>query len=116
MGACVGFEGIDPKTKLPIGGYHGDCAGTFPVGQVDEEARRLIVTEQSFWGGHQACPARQADLRHLPGRADLRAKPTGFGCREYVGHGVGRSDARGPEVPNYVMTRRLGAIRGWSKT
>lgn len=73
VGACIGFKGIDPKTKLPVGGYHGDCAGTFPVGKVDEEAQRLIdVTEQSFWEGIKHALPGQADLRYLPGRPDLR--------------------------------------------
>ena len=35
-----------------IGGFHGDCAATYPCGQVSEEALRLIqVTQQSFWEG-----------------------------------------------------------------
>ena len=33
-----------------IGGFHGDCAGTYPCGKISDEAARLIaVTEQSFW-------------------------------------------------------------------
>ena len=35
-----------------IGGFHGDCAGTYPCGKISDEAARLIaVTEQSFWEG-----------------------------------------------------------------
>ena len=35
-----------------LDGFHGDCAATFPCGQVSDEALRLIqVTEQSFWEG-----------------------------------------------------------------
>ena len=35
-----------------IGGFHGDCAGTYPCGQVSDEALRLIrVTQQSFFEG-----------------------------------------------------------------
>ena len=35
-----------------IGGYHGDCAGTYPCGRVSEEAMRLIrVTQDSFFEG-----------------------------------------------------------------
>ena len=35
-----------------IGGFHGDCAATYPCGQVSDEAKRLIqVTQQSFWEG-----------------------------------------------------------------
>ena len=32
-----------------IGGFHGDCAATFPCGRISPEAQRLIdVTRQSF--------------------------------------------------------------------
>ena len=35
-----------------IGGFHGDCAGTYPCGQVSDEAMRLIrVTQESFFEG-----------------------------------------------------------------
>ena len=35
-----------------IGGFHGDCAATYPCGKVSDEAMRLIqVTQQSFWEG-----------------------------------------------------------------
>ncbi len=31
-----------------IGGYHGDCAGTYPCGQVSDEALRLIRVTQEL--------------------------------------------------------------------
>jgi methionyl aminopeptidase len=35
-----------------IGGFHGDCAATFPCGTISAEAQRLIdVTRQSFFEG-----------------------------------------------------------------
>ena len=35
-----------------VEGYHGDSAWTHPVGEIPEEARRLLaVTEQSLWKG-----------------------------------------------------------------
>ena len=109
VGACVGFKGIDPKTKLPFGGFHGDCAGTFPVGQIDQEAQRLIdVTEQSFWEGIKFAflGKRISDISR---GVQTYVESNGFSIvREYVGHGVGASMHEAPEVPNYVMTRRLG--------
>ena len=51
--------------KIDVGafykGYHGDCAATFAVGSVSEEAERLIrVTEASFYKGiEQALPDRR---------------------------------------------------------
>lgn len=109
VGACIGFKGIDPKTKLPVGGYHGDCAGTFPVGKVDEEAQRLIdVTEQSFWEGiKHALPGKR--ISDISRGVQTYVEANGFSVvREYVGHGVGASMHEAPEVPNYVMTHRLG--------
>ena len=102
-------EGIDPKTKLPIGGFHGDCAGTYPVGQVSDEAMRLIqVTEQSFWEGiKNAIPGnRVSDISRA---VQNYVESNGFSVvREYVGHGVGAHMHEAPEVPNYVTKRRLG--------
>ena len=35
-----------------LGGFHGDCAATYPCGQVDEAAMELFrLTQQSFWEG-----------------------------------------------------------------
>src|SRR5918999_4327834 len=37
-----------------IDGWHGDAARTIPVGEISEEARKLItVTEESLWAGIQ---------------------------------------------------------------
>ena len=46
-----------------IGGFHGDCAATFPCGAISPEAQRLIeVTEQSFWESRQ----RKTHSSHRP--------------------------------------------------
>ena len=35
-----------------VDGFHGDCAATYPCGEVSPEAMKLIqVTQQSFWEG-----------------------------------------------------------------
>ena len=50
-----------------IGGFHGDCAATYPCGKISEEAQRLIdVTRQSFFEGlSQAREGnRLSDLSH----------------------------------------------------
>ena len=85
-----------------IGGFHGDCAATFPCGEVSEEAKRLIaVTEQSFWEGiKNARPGhRLSDISH---GVQSYVEENGFSVvREYVGHGVGAKLHEAPEVPNY---------------
>ena len=85
------------------GGYHGDCAGTYPCGQISEEARRLIeVTRQSFFEGIRY--AREGyRLPDLSGAIQRYVEANGFSVvREYVGHGIGAKMHEPPEVPNYV--------------
>ncbi len=85
-----------------IGGYHGDCAATFPCGKVSDEAAKLIaVTEQSFWEGMKFARKgyRVSDISHA-----VQKYVEENGCsvvREYVGHGVGKNLHEAPEVPNY---------------
>ena len=84
-------------------GYHGDCAATYPCGQISEEARRLIeVTRQSFFEGLKF--AREGyRLPDLSGAIQRYVEANGFSVvREYVGHGIGRKMHESPEVPNYV--------------
>ncbi len=85
-----------------IGGFHGDCAGTYPCGEVSEEAMRLIrVTQQSFFEGMKFAREgyRVKDISHA---IQTYVEAQGFSIvREYVGHGVGRNLHEAPEVPNY---------------
>lgn len=85
-----------------IDGVHGDCAATYPCGQVSDEAKKLIeVTQQSFWEGMKmARPgARVSDISHA-----VQQYVEANGCsvvRDFVGHGVGTKLHEAPEVPNF---------------
>ena len=85
-----------------IGGYHGDCAGTYPCGQVSDEALRLIrVTQDSYFEGLKFAREgyRLSDISHA---VQTFVEANGYSVvREYVGHGVGRKMHEDPEVPNY---------------
>ena len=85
-----------------IGGYHGDCAATFPCGKVSPEAQNLIdVTRQSFFEGIRY--AREGyRLSDISAAVQAYAESQGYSIvREYVGHGIGRNMHEAPEVPNY---------------
>jgi methionyl aminopeptidase len=92
--------------KIDVGayykGFHGDCAATFTVGDVSDEAKKLIeVTRQSFYEGINAVKegARLGDVGHA---VQSYAESFGYSVvREYVGHGVGHDLHEDPEVPNY---------------
>ncbi len=84
------------------GGFHGDCAATFPCGKISAEAQRLIdVTRQSFFEGvkfaRQGC--RVSDISNA---VQTYVEANGFSVvRQFVGHGVGEQMHEPPEVPNF---------------
>ena len=94
--ACISVN------KEVIHGFNGDCAGTFPCGEVSEEAKDLIaVTRQSFFEGIKfARPGyRVSDIGHA---IQEYVESHGYSVvRSYVGHGVGAKLHEEPEVPNY---------------
>ena len=85
-----------------VEGFHGDCAGTYPCGQVSDEAMRLIqVTEQSFWEGIKFAREgyRVSDIGHA---VQAYVEKHGYSVvRDFVGHGVGAKLHEPPEVRNF---------------
>ena len=83
-------------------GFHGDCAATFPCGEISDEAAKLIqVTRQSFFEGLRLATQgnRVSDISHA---IQTYVESNGFAVvRSFVGHGVGRQLHEEPEVPNY---------------
>ncbi|MCI2058965.1 MAG: type I methionyl aminopeptidase [Oscillibacter sp.] len=90
-----------------IGGFHGDCAATFPCGTISSEAQRLIdVTRQSFFEGIQYAKEGHR-LLDISAAVQRYVEENGFSIvREYVGHGVGTQMHEAPEVPNYGQPGR----------
>ena len=90
-----------------FGGYHGDNAATFAVGDVSAEAKRLIsVTEESLYEGIKAARAggRIGDISSaIQGYVESR----GFSVvRDFVGHGIGTKLHESPEVPNFGTAQK----------
>ena len=91
-----------------IEGWHGDAARTIPVGEVSPEAERLMrTTEQSLWAGIDQ--VRKGNrISDIGGAVQEVAEAAGFGVvREYVGHGIGTSNARGAADPELPAPRPL---------
>src|SRR5437588_9384272 len=85
-----------------IEGYHGDAAVTIPVGQVSEDASRLMkVTDESL----QTAIAQIRDgnrLSDIGHAVQTVAEDAGYSVvREYVGHGIGTAMHEEPQIPNY---------------
>jgi methionyl aminopeptidase len=92
--------------KIDVGvylnGYHSDLARTYPVGEISEEAVKLIdSTRESFFKGiEKAVPDNKiGDIGHA---IQSFVESRGYNVvRALVGHGIGRNLHEDPQVPNY---------------
>lgn len=83
-------------------GYNGDAARTHPVGNVTEDALKLIeVTKESFYEGLKFCRVgnRLSDISHA---VQKYVEDNRFSVvRDFVGHGIGTDMHEDPQIPNY---------------
>lgn len=75
---------------------------TFAVGQVTEEASKLIeVTRQSFYEGLKFCRVGYR-LSDVSNAIQSYVESHGFSVvRDFVGHGIGTNLHEDPQIPNY---------------
>lgn len=88
-------------------GYHADAARTHAVGNVSNNAKKLIeVTEKSFFEGIKMAK----DGNHLHDISNAIAgycESFGYGVvRDLVGHGIGKELHEDPQIPNFRQRRR----------
>ena len=83
-------------------GYHSDAARTHAVGEVSEEAKKLIqVTKECFFEGIKYAKAGN-HLFDISGAIGRYAEERGYGVvRDLCGHGIGTALHEAPEIPNY---------------
>ena len=107
-------HGLPSERRLKVGdlvsldlgtiveGYFGDSALTVPVGEVSEEAARLLrVTEESLHRGIGAVRigGHLSDISHA---VQCHVEAHGFSVvRIFVGHGIGKALHEDPQIPNY---------------
>ena len=80
-----------------VEGWHGDAAFTAGVGEIsDEAARLLIVTEKSLYAGIAAMTEGNR-IGDIGAAVQAVAESAGFTIvEEYVGHGIGRAMHESP--------------------
>lgn len=123
--ACISINdevihGIPSKTRLlkegdivsiDLGakknGFNGDNAATFAVGQVSEEAKKLMAaTEESLYEAIKAAVVGNK-IGDIAFAVQSYCESRGYGVvREYTGHGVGKELHEDPCVPNYGKAGR----------
>jgi len=91
---------LDMGVKL--NGFYGDSAVTVPVGQIAEDARRLLrITQEALERGitQVRIGNRVSDIGHA---IQQHVESHGFSVvREFVGHGIGVSLHEEPQIANY---------------
>jgi len=90
-----------------IDGFHADAARTFGVGEISEEANRLMaVTRESFFAGCEFAKKRE-HLHQIGAAIEDFVNQHGYSVvREFVGHGIGRDLHEEPAIPNYRQKKK----------
>lgn len=88
-------------------GYHSDAARTYGIGEIEDDAKKLIeVTRQSFFEGIKFAKAGN-HLNDISAAIQKYAESFGFGVvRDLVGHGIGSHLHEDPEIPNFARKRK----------
>ncbi len=83
-------------------GYVGDAALTVGVGEISDEAKKLLkVTKEALYRGIEKAHFGNR-IGDISSAIQRHVEAHGFNViREFVGHGVGRNLHEPPEVPNF---------------
>ena len=97
---------VSIDTGVSLDGYFGDSALTVGVGELSEQAKKLLkVTKDSL--DLAIDKVREGNrLFDICGTVEQHVVDNGFSIvREYVGHGIGTQLHEEPQIPNYVDRR-----------
>lgn len=97
---------VSIDTGVQLDGYFGDSAITVPVGEPNEQVKKLLaVTKESLeMAIDKMRPGNR--LFDVCGTVEKHVTSNGFSIvREYVGHGIGTALHEEPQVPNYIDRR-----------
>lgn len=98
---------VSLDTGLIYRGYHADAARTYGVGNISEEAQKLIdVTKESFFQGIEYARAGN-HLHDISNAVATYVIAHNYGIvHDLVGHGIGRNLHEPPNIPNFPQWRR----------
>jgi len=94
---------LSVDTGCNLGGWCGDSAWTYAVGEVSPLRKKLLeVTEESLWVAIEALGRRQW-WSEVADEITRCVHAAGFSLvSDFVGHGIGREMHEDPQVPNIV--------------
>ncbi|MCX8030460.1 MAG: type I methionyl aminopeptidase [Thermodesulfovibrionales bacterium] len=95
-----------------LNGFYGDAAITLSVGEVSQEAKKLIeVTEQALYIGIDNAKVGNR-VSDISSSIQQHVEKNGFSVvRAFVGHGIGRFLHEDPQIPNFGKPGRGVKLR-----
>jgi methionyl aminopeptidase len=93
---------ISVDVGVTLGGFVADSASTFPVGEIDEDAERLLEVCRAALAAGIAEARAGNHVQDISAAVQRTTEEAGFSVvRSLVGHGIGRSMHEEPQVPNF---------------
>jgi methionyl aminopeptidase len=93
---------ISVDVGVTLGGFVADSAYTFPVGEVEEDAQRLLEVCRAALAAGIAEARAGNHVQDISAAVQRTTEEAGFSVvRSLVGHGIGRSMHEEPQVPNF---------------
>lgn len=85
-------------------GYHGDGAATFPVGEISQEAVKLLGATKNALGAGIREAVHGNMVQDISGAIQKVIEDQGFSVvTDYTGHGIGKEMHEQPQIPNFVI-------------
>jgi methionyl aminopeptidase len=93
---------ISVDVGVTLGGFVADSAYTFPVGEVGDDAERLLEVCRAALAAGIAQARAGNHVQDISSAVQRTTEEAGFSVvRSLVGHGIGRSMHEDPQVPNF---------------
>ncbi|KAG8807216.1 Methionine aminopeptidase 1 [Serendipita sp. 407] len=103
---------INLDVSLYYKGFHGDLNATYPVGEVDEDSKRLIKTTREALDAAIAICKPGALFRDIGNTIEPIAKANGCSVvRQYTGHGCNQLFHTVPTLPHYAKSKTPGTMK-----
>ncbi|KAJ8078749.1 Methionine aminopeptidase 1 [Marasmius tenuissimus] len=103
---------VNVDVTLYYDGFHGDLNATYPVGEIDEDSKKLIkTTRDSLDAAIKLCKPG-ALFRDLGKAIEPVARANGCAVvRTYTGHGIHSLFHCAPNVPHYAKNKAVGTMK-----
>ncbi|KAI0062292.1 methionine aminopeptidase [Artomyces pyxidatus] len=93
-------------------GFHGDLNETYPVGQIDEDSKKLIRTTRKCLDEAIKQCKPGALIRDLGKTIEPIARANGCSVvKTYTGHGINELFHCSPNVPHYAKNKAVGTMK-----